>query len=81
MFADTGLTLPRGVGTVTTDQVVAAVLACIERDRAEANVAPAVLRVGAHLSGFAPGFAATLARLMGTEKHAAQFADRQKDKR
>jgi short-subunit dehydrogenase len=81
MFADTGLETPRGVGTVSTDQVVTAVLRSIERDRAEANVAPAVLRIGAHLSGVAPGFAARLARRLGTEQHAAEFADRQKDKR
>jgi short-subunit dehydrogenase len=81
MFADTGLAPPRGAGTVSTDQVVAAVLACIERDRAEANVAPVALRIGSHLSGFAPGLAAALARRLGTEKHAAEFADRQKDKR
>jgi short-subunit dehydrogenase len=81
MFADTGLKPPRGAGTVSTEQVVAAVVACIERNRAEANVAPAALRVGSHLSGFAPGFAAALARRLGTEEHAAQFAERQKDKR
>jgi short-subunit dehydrogenase len=81
MFADTGLAPPRGAGTVSTDQVVAAVLRCIERNRAEANVAPVALRVGSHLSGFAPGLAATLARRMGVQKHAVDFADRQKDKR
>ncbi|MFN2561776.1 MAG: SDR family NAD(P)-dependent oxidoreductase [Jatrophihabitans sp.] len=81
MFADTGLKPPRGAGTVSTDQVVAAVRESIERNRAEINVAPVALRVGSHLSGFAPGLAAKLARRLGTEKHAAEFADRQKDKR
>jgi short-subunit dehydrogenase len=81
MFADTGLAPPRGAGTVSIDQVVAAVLLSIERDRAEINVAPAFLRLGAQLSGFAPGLAAVLSRRLGSAEHAAEFADRQKGKR
>jgi short-subunit dehydrogenase len=81
MFADTGLELPRGTGTVSTEQVVRAMLRCIERDHGEANVAPAVLRIGAHISSFAPDLGAGLARRLGADEQAAQFADRQKDKR
>jgi short-subunit dehydrogenase len=81
MFANTGLTPPRGAGTVSPDQVVAAVLSSIERNRAEVNVAPRFLRIGAHLSGLAPGLAAALSRRLGSAEHAAAFADRQKDLR
>lgn len=78
MFADTGLTPPPGAGTVTPDQVARAVVSCIERDRAEINVAPPTLRLASHLSGLAPGLAATLGRRLGTEKHAAEFGERQR---
>jgi hypothetical protein len=33
------------------------------------------------VGGLAPGLSATLARRLGSDKHAAEFADRQKDKR
>jgi short-subunit dehydrogenase len=81
MFADTGLTPPPGAGTVTPGQVAEAVVSSIERDRAEVNVAPLSLRAASHLSGLAPGLSASLARRIGSEKHAAEFADRQRHKR
>jgi short-subunit dehydrogenase len=81
MFADTGLKPPPGAGTATPEQVTNAVLTCIERDRAEVNVAPIFLRFAARLGGLAPGLSATLARRLGSDEHAAQFADRQKHKR
>lgn len=81
MFADTGLEPPRGAGTVSPQQVVDGVLAAIERDRAEVNVAPLALRAGAQIAGLAPAFSAAVARRLGSEAQAAQFADRQRDKR
>ncbi|MDT4925489.1 MAG: hypothetical protein QOG01_3202 [Pseudonocardiales bacterium] len=81
MFADTGLAPPPGAGTVTPQQVADAVVSAIERDRAEVNVAPLTLRAASHLSGLAPGLSAVLGRRLGTEKHAAEFAERQRDKR
>jgi short-subunit dehydrogenase len=81
MFADTGLKPPPGAGTATPRQVTDAVISAVERDRAEVNVAPRVLRLAARVGGLAPGLSATLARRLGSDKHAAEFADRQKDKR
>jgi short-subunit dehydrogenase len=81
MFADTGLEPPAGAGTVTPERVQAAVVAAIESDRGEINVAPVTLRAAASLGGLAPGLSAAVGRRLGTDKHAAEFADRQKDKR
>jgi uncharacterized protein len=55
MFADTGVSLPRGVGTVSPDAVAAAVVRAIDRDKAEIDVAPIGLRVGAFLGALVPG--------------------------
>jgi len=81
MYADTRLDPPPGAGTVSPAQVASAELAAIERDRAEVNVAPLALRAGAHIGGLAPGFAAAMARRLGSAKHAADFAERQRHKR
>lgn len=81
MFADTGLKPPPGARTVRPEQVANAVLSCIERNRAEVNVAPVTLRLASHLSGFAPGPSAALGRRLGNEQHAADFAERQRHKR
>jgi short-subunit dehydrogenase len=81
MFADAGISLPLGVGTKTPEDVARAVLRAIERNRAEVDVAPVALRVGATLSGVAPQFAATVSRKAGGEKVAADLAARQVDKR
>jgi short-subunit dehydrogenase len=45
MFAKTGAPLPRGASTVAPEQVAAAVIRAVERDRAEVNVAPIKLRL------------------------------------
>jgi short-subunit dehydrogenase len=81
MFAEAGVTLPRGVGTRTPDQVAAAVVRVIESNRAELDVAPLGLRVGAAFSGLAPGVAATLSRRMGSTKIATDMARGQANKR
>src|ERR671911_1036145 len=47
MLADSGVKLPRWVGTRTADQVAAAVVHGIEHERAEIDVAPLSLRAGA----------------------------------
>ena len=55
MFADTGVQLPPGVGTHTPEQVAASMIDAIEHNRAEAVVAPALLRAGADFAAVAPG--------------------------
>ena len=81
MFAKTGLRLPPGVGTRTSEQVAAAVITAIEGNRAEIDVAPLPLRLGAAFASVAPGTAAWGARLMGSHRIAGQMAERQRGAR
>jgi short-subunit dehydrogenase len=81
MFADSGVRLPFGIGTRTPEQVAAAVISAIERDRAEVAVAPRLLRVGAVLAGIAPELSAAVSRRLGSHDIAAAVAETQVDKR
>jgi short-subunit dehydrogenase len=81
MFADARVTLPRGVGTRSPDDVAIAVIRAIEQNRAEVSVAPAGLRIGASFAGLAPGIAATFSRRMGGDKIAGDLAAGQVNKR
>ncbi len=81
MFADSGTQLPRGVGTRSPEDVAAGVLRAVERDRAEVEVAPLPLRIGASFGSVAPGLAAAASRAMGSEKIAHELASGQADKR
>jgi short-subunit dehydrogenase len=81
MFADSGVRLPFGVGTRSPEQVAAAVVRAIERDRAEVDVAPPALRLGAALAGIAPGLSAAVSRRMGSHEIAKAVADTQVGKR
>jgi uncharacterized protein len=81
MFAKTGLRLPPGVGTRTPEQVADAVVSAIERNRAEVDVAPVTLRLGAAFASVAPATAAWGARLMGSHRIAGQMAERQRGAR
>ena len=81
MFADAGVSLPRGVGTRTPEQVAAAVVKAIERNRAEVEVASAGVRLGATFGLLAPELAATLSRRMGGERIAADLTAGQVEKR
>lgn len=81
MFHDSGTKLPTGVGTRTPDEVAAAVIRGIEQDKAEVDVAPIGLRVGAMAAGLAPGPVAAAQRKLGAAKVADQMARGQRDKR
>jgi short-subunit dehydrogenase len=81
MFADTGVPLPRGVGTRSPDQVAAAVVRGIEQDRAEIDVAPLGLRAGALLSAIAPVTAARIQRRLGSAQLSHAIAEGQRPKR
>jgi len=81
MFADAGVELPRGAGTRPPEDVAAAVIRAIERNRAELEVAPAGLRLGAALATLAPQLAAAVSRRMGSERLAAELAEGQREKR
>ncbi|HWC27989.1 MAG TPA: SDR family NAD(P)-dependent oxidoreductase [Solirubrobacteraceae bacterium] len=81
MFADANVTLPKGVGTKTPEQVAAATLRAIERNRGEVDVAPVSLRLGSLLGGVAPETAARVTRKTGGPAVAMQFETGQLDKR
>jgi uncharacterized protein len=73
--------LPLGVGTRTPEQVADAVLRSIERNRAEIDVAPLSLRLGTAFAGVAPQIAASVSRLAGSGKIAAEMAANQLNQR
>jgi short-subunit dehydrogenase len=77
MFANTGVTLPPGIGTRSPQDVAAAVIQAIEHDRAELDVAPLPLRLGTAVSGLAPALSAAVSRRLGSHRIASSVADRQ----
>jgi hypothetical protein len=81
MFADSGVKLPRGVGTRTPDDVAKAVIQGIEKNRAEIDVAPLPLSSGARMFGFAPRLIAGINRRLGSDPLADAIAEGQRDKR
>jgi short-subunit dehydrogenase len=81
MFADTSVRLPPGTGTRTAADVSAAVIRAIETGRAEIDVAPVPLRLGATFAAVAPGLAASASRLAGSDRVSAELAARQRHKR
>jgi short-subunit dehydrogenase len=81
MFADADVKLPFGVGTRSPQDVANAVIRAIQGNRAEVDVAPLGLRLGAVLGGVAPAFAASAARRMGAHEIASNMARGQSDKR
>jgi short-subunit dehydrogenase len=62
MFAQTAAPIPRGARTVTADQVAAAVVRAVERDRCEINIAPVKLRLLCALAVQFPTVAAWVQR-------------------
>lgn len=81
MFAESGARLPRGVGTVTPEQVAEAVAKGVERDRAEIDVAPLGLRAGTLFGSLAPVTAARVQRRLGSDRIAREMAEGQRPKR
>jgi short-subunit dehydrogenase len=80
MFADSGAAAPPLVGTGTPEQVGAAVVSAIERDRGEVTVAPLRQRVMARFAANAPEVSSRLAGRLAT-KVADEIAAGQTDKR
>jgi short-subunit dehydrogenase len=81
MFADSGARLPRVLGTRSPQNVARAVAVAIERNRAEIDVAPLPLRVGAAFASVAPSLAATMTRVTGSDALAVEIASGQRHKR
>ena len=80
MFADAGAKLPPGMGTVSPERVAAAVVRAIRGNRAEMDVAPVGLRVGALLGSVAPGLSAGMQARFGAGV-SRQMAEGQRHKR
>ena len=74
MFHDAGVELPGYVGTSSPDDVAAAVIRAIERDRGEVDVAPISVRIGVKLSELAPASAARVTHRLGEREIAERFA-------
>jgi short-subunit dehydrogenase len=81
MFADSGATLPAGVGTSSPEEVAAGIVRAIERNRGEVDVAPLAMKAGARLGGLAPGFTASVQGRLGSLKIAKAIGAGQRDKR
>ncbi len=73
LFAESGARLPFGVGTRTPEDVAAAVIRAIERNRPEIEVTSPFLRVGALLWALAPDLSSSLARRLGSEEIAQTY--------
>jgi short-subunit dehydrogenase len=81
MFADSGASLPPGVGTSSPEQVAAGIVRAIERNRAEVDVAPLAMKAGARLGGLAPELTANVQGRLGSFKVARAIGAGQRDKR
>jgi uncharacterized protein len=75
MWVNSGARLPSGVGTRSPEDVAAGVVRAIERNKAEVDVAPFMLRVGAAFSGLAPELSARASHLMGGTRVAESLAE------
>ena len=75
MWVNAGARLPAGVGTRSPEDVAAGVVRAIERDKAEVDVAPVALRIGAAISGLAPELSARVSHLLGGTKIAEALAE------
>jgi uncharacterized protein len=73
MFAASGARLPPGIGTRRPQDVAGAVVSAIDHDRAEIEVAPIPLRLGAAIASVAPGLSAAVSRRLGSDRIAARI--------
>ena len=81
MFADSGAKPPPGLGTATPEQVAAAVVRAIERDKMEVAVAPLRQRALAHLGLASPRVALRAVTGRTARQAANRVAEGQADKR
>ncbi len=75
MHHASGARLPPGAGTKTPADVAGAVIRAIEENRAELDVAPTQMRVGAAFASLAPGLAARAARRLGSQRVASEYLE------
>ncbi|HET7121328.1 MAG TPA: SDR family NAD(P)-dependent oxidoreductase [Solirubrobacterales bacterium] len=75
MFAESGAKPPPGMGTATPEQVGAATVKAIEKDKVEITVAPLPQRVGAHLALVSPSLGVKAQSGSAGQKAAKSIAD------
>lgn len=75
MFADAGAKAPPGMGTATPEQVGAATVKAIERDKAEITVAPLPQRAAAHFALMSPALSVKAQSGSTGQKAAQAIAD------
>ncbi|GAC1440895.1 MAG: SDR family NAD(P)-dependent oxidoreductase [Mycobacteriales bacterium] len=81
MFADSGATLPKTIGTNSPEDVATAVVRAIRSDKGDVDVAPAVVRFSGKLNALAPDLVARMSRRLGAGDVSQQIAAGQLDKR
>lgn len=81
MFAETEVELPKGVGTNTPEDVAAAVVRAIEKDRGEIDVAPLGIKASGVLNGLFPGVPSAIAAKIDGGRMGAEMAEKQRAKR
>jgi short-subunit dehydrogenase len=81
MFHESGAKLPGYVAMKTPEDVAAAVVRAIERNRAEIDVAPLGLRLGTAVAGLLPELSGRVQRRLGSLEIAESMAEGQRDKR
>jgi short-subunit dehydrogenase len=81
MYSDSGAPPIPGLGTGTPQQVAAAVVKAIEKNKVEVTVAPPQQRLLAHFALTSPGISVKIASGEAGQKAAAAVADGQSDKR
>jgi short-subunit dehydrogenase len=75
MFAESGAKPPPGMGTATPEQVGAATVKAIEKDKVEITVAPLPQRFGAHLALVSPSLGVKAQSGSAGQKAAKAIAD------
>jgi short-subunit dehydrogenase len=81
MFVEGGGELPRGVRTVSPEDVAAGVLRAIDRDKAEVVVAPTEMKVAAAIGGLFPALSAAVQQRVGGDDVTDTLVRGQADKR
>ncbi|HEX6601130.1 MAG TPA: SDR family NAD(P)-dependent oxidoreductase [Solirubrobacterales bacterium] len=74
MFADAGAKPPPGMGTATPEQVGAATVKAIERNKVEVTIAPLPQRAGAHLALVSPSLSVKVQSGSAGQKAAKDIA-------
>ena len=81
MWKDTGIDLPRWVPTRSPEDVAAAVVKAITKNKAEIDVSDPIQKMGGWMAAIAPGPAARVRRLLPIDELAERTAAAQTDKR